>query len=251
MLTACGFKTPDLVLSGERHAAAFLVNEIVNHVKCELREGFLAAIDYDLKNAAYQSDRQRRLEWLESWAAQITLTLEVQEEGSISPGVLYNDPLGWAIFSAGADVSASSTVTRNNQIDFFLVLSDFLRDRDAIANRPETCVNHNLGIRGNLKFNAMFDDMTFPLFIPGNVSHRPPSTFSQEVKFVVRQTASATPTWELVRITYNPEAPFLSASRTRTSGVLVTLGPRDGDTPSAELIRAHDHALEFAANSRR
>ena len=38
VLSGCGTYLPDIVVSNEPHATAFLINKILNHAKCELRD---------------------------------------------------------------------------------------------------------------------------------------------------------------------------------------------------------------------
>ena len=53
----------------------------------------------------------------------------------------------------------------------------------------------------------------------------PYSTFTYKVTFLVAYSANATPSWKLVRFTANPGSPFLSAMRTKTQDIQITMSP--------------------------
>ena len=53
------------------------------------------------------------------------------------------------------------------------------------------------------------------------------SAFQEEITFVATYGVSITPTWKLTRLTANSSGTFLSASRSHTSNLIITLGPVD------------------------
>ncbi|MCW1410744.1 hypothetical protein OLZ32_21480 [Rhizobium sp. 1AS11] len=126
-LSSCGTTVPKMVLSNEPHATAFFINKLVNHVKCEVREAFFRAREFDLKNAKQQGDGVRRLAWLDTWAAELSLTLTVKETGII----LVNgdlgfddmiDDLAFPHFIPG-NVAVKPPKTFSNEVQFVVTVS--------------------------------------------------------------------------------------------------------------------------------
>ncbi len=85
-LAGCGTYVPDIELSREPHATAFLINKIVNHVKYELRDAIHTTVAYDEENPA-QHQKTRGLKWLDSMNAKVTIKPIVDEKGTLNPGV--------------------------------------------------------------------------------------------------------------------------------------------------------------------
>jgi hypothetical protein len=50
-------------------------------------------------------------------------------------------------------------------------------------------------------------------------------SFSQDIKFIIISSGNVTPTWKLIQLSANTNAPFFGTSRTRTHEVLITIGP--------------------------
>ena len=259
-MTGCGTYTPDIVLSTEPHATAFKVNRILNHVKCELRSAVLKNIAYDKANAAQQPDKQRRLKWLESWSAKLTIKLVIDEKGALNPGVSFAKlfPSALSVFSNKTTISTpqsaslaaggtlSSEATRTVSVDYFFVFkSDFIDKQKEFANRPINCVEPGgILVDSNLKIEDWLDAATFPFYLPGNVGDNatPPDILSQEVAFVVVVNGNVTPSWKLVNISANQAASFIAAGRTDTGDLILTLGPTaapGSKQPSGALQQAH------------
>src|SRR4051812_43141862 len=68
-VSACGLRTPEVVLGDDPNAASFFVNSVVNHVRCELRYAVRYAVWYDTQNAREQPDHKRRIPWIDKWGA--------------------------------------------------------------------------------------------------------------------------------------------------------------------------------------
>ena len=253
-LEGCGTYAPSMELSGDPNATAFLVNRVVNTVKCELREAVLKSVKFDLDNAAQQPDHKLHLDWLSNWGADVTLTLIVGEKSNIAPSIQYTNPLTAAtafIASGGFNVDSEATLTK--KINFFLSFKKFITEFVKGSSHPLECAEPSgFQIEGDLKFEEMIRDVTLPLFLPDNVDPRPPSTFSEEEQFIFAFGGNATPTWKLVNTQVNAGGNFLTASRSRTNDVVVTLGPSDPKNPSKpspQLENAHYQALLQSAFS--
>jgi hypothetical protein len=211
-------------------------NLIINHIKCELHKGVDDAIQkyYGAgKRSGYTA------EWIKSWLATVTLKLTVEEKSSINPGVSWVRPLSdIRTFTLGAGVNGSTDATRIETISFTYPLKQ-LRSAGRLVNPCE-----NAGealIEGDLKIGQFIDKKVFLSTVPGTIIG-PYSAFSYEVTFVVVYGGTATPTWKLVEFTVNPDSPFISASRTRTHDITITLAP-PGDQAAAEAASIHNAAL--------
>jgi hypothetical protein len=154
-LEGCGLYTPDIAPSDEPHATAFLINKIVNHVKCELRSAVRGVIKYDKDNAAQQADKKRHLQWLETMTAKVTIKLIVDDKGTLNPGVSLKQLFPSATttfankttvtspqsFALGLGGLASSEAARTENVDYtYNVKADFLDNPHRYVNRPEQCV---------------------------------------------------------------------------------------------------------------
>jgi hypothetical protein len=74
LLGGCGLYPPDIVeFDNQPHATAFLINRIVDHVKCELRQAVQHAHNYDIEQAALQPEKRRRIAWPDSSIAKVTM----------------------------------------------------------------------------------------------------------------------------------------------------------------------------------
>ncbi len=102
LLAGCGTFVPGLSEIYDHERPADLVDAIIGHVQCELQNQIQFIILDDIEIASMidqstQKPRGRQLAWLDSWAAQTTLTLSVDEKTTLSPGVAYNDVLRNAV----------------------------------------------------------------------------------------------------------------------------------------------------------
>ena len=63
-----------------------------------------------------------------------------------------------------------------------------------------------------------------------------PFSVSTEFKFVIVTNGNITPTWKLLQVTANNSGTLLSAGRTRTHDLIITIGPQGSDTASANFV---------------
>jgi hypothetical protein len=272
LIGGCGTHTPDVVLNNQPHATAFKVNKILNHVKCELRSAVLRAIAYDkanateqlaqkgLPNTPKQLDKERRIKWLESWSAKLTIKLVVDEKGTLNPGVSFTKlyPSALTVFSNKTTLSTpqsaslglggllSSQATRTETVDYFFVFkSDFIDKEKQFANRPDQCIESGgILVDSDLKIQDWLDAATFPFYLPNNVgaNSAPPDVLSHETAFVLTTSGNITPSWKLVNVSANQAASLVSAGRTDTGDLIVTIGPGaapKSKTPSQVVQQAH------------
>jgi hypothetical protein len=145
-LGSCGTIVPKLhEFYEDNNDEKITETQIVDHVKCEIYNGFAKAI-----NGVKENDETLRgagKYWLESWGAQVTLTLQADETGGITPIVGFNAPYANKIlnfpngavtiaqsFSLGIGANASSHATRKEAIGFTYAFADL----NAHYNAPKT-----------------------------------------------------------------------------------------------------------------
>lgn len=237
LLGGCGLYVPEMQEWYEPPEQQKITeNRIINHIKCELHKGVDDAIQkyYGAgKRSGYKAD------WVKDWLATVTLKLTVDEKGTSNPGLTWVRALSDVkTFTLGAGVNASADATRVETISFTYPLRD-LRLAGRIVNPCET--PGELLIEGDLKIGQFLDKKVFLSTVPGTIIG-PYSAFSYEVTFVAVYGGSVTPSWKLVEFTVNPDSPFVSATRTRTHDVTITIAP-PGDAAAAEAASIHNAAL--------
>jgi hypothetical protein len=152
-VSGCGTYLPEIVPGNEPHATAFLINKILNHAKCELRDAVITAHNRDLENAARY--HKRRLEWIDSATAKITIKLIAEEKGTLSPGLIFTRLLPSVVtnFSNNTSVTTAQSTslglggllqadaTRTENIDYtYVIKTDFLGNQTERPVKPRPCI---------------------------------------------------------------------------------------------------------------
>ncbi len=78
-----------------------------------------------------------------------------------------------------------------------------------------------------------------------------PEAVSYEIKFVIVSNRNMTPTWKLVSVPANTSGAFLSAGRTRTHDLIITIGHNDNRTLYSHLASQIGQAATSGANGAR
>ena len=204
-------------------------NTIVNQIKCELHKGVQTALGSN-PVTGYNVD------WLKTWGAKVTLTVTADEKGAIAPGLTFIEPFQNAVtafsngnvtsaqsFSLATGAAASAEGARRESIQFTYSFAELL-------NEPpiKTCDNERgILIHSDLKIAEFIENKAFIAGVPGSVGEGGPSSpysvFSDEITFIVAYGGSLTPVWRLVRFSGSSNSPLLSATRTKTQDVIITL----------------------------
>lgn len=239
LLVGCGTYTPDIDAgNSDPHATAILINKILSHAECEVREAVQNAHNYDIDNAAQQSDHKRRIKWLDTLTAKVSLKLIAEEKGTLSPGVAFKELLPGVVstfsnktnvttnqsFSTALGALASSDATRTENVDYTFSIRGFL-GKDLNAKVPvQTCIEPGgILLMADMKVNDWLSGVTFPFYL-GQVVDAAPDTFTHEVDFVVMVNGSVTPSWTLVNVAVNTAATLAMAGRNTTGDVIVSIG---------------------------
>ncbi|MBP1861631.1 hypothetical protein [Rhizobium herbae] len=229
LLSGCGLVVPQKApLRGNpvdaqgRTRQGKMESNIIANVRCEVTKGLFEAL------------MTNHVPWLKDWGTKITLDLSWDEVSNFNPGVSYTDPIGAGkTFTVGAGLQLSARATRQEQITFTLDNSVLLIEagltKDARGNLDCSSLQDGTQVYSDLDIDGFILDKTT---IAGGheattrtIEYPQFSTFTQKLTFVATFGASATPTWKLVRTTYNPSGNFLQATRTKTNLIVVTLGP--------------------------
>jgi len=215
-LAGCGLRVPEIAETGDKVAGQQLVEAILINITCELRDAVS-----DLR-AAYPQGT-----FINSYGIQTTLTLTYEEKGTLGPTVNWLPPSpATAVFNLGAGFSFSSDATRKNVIDGYYLVSDLQNARCSDAARP----NGPFLLQSDLKlsdwlFSAVRASLTNVVNFKNASLATKDSILQHEVKFVIDTSANATPTWKFKLVTVDPSGTLLSADRSRTNDLLITLGP--------------------------
>jgi hypothetical protein len=201
-------------------------NNLIALIKCETGQGLLKA---------YQAFP---LPWLKSWGTAVTLTITALEQSSASPGVSSINPLGipssMQSFTAVFGATGSANATRTETIQFTYPntqLMDFARQNitPGTSDCHQSAHLNGPGIEGDLKIGDFIYDKTVVAAF-GNATTREPTlplynTFTEEITFVAAFGGNFTPTWKMIRWSADTSANLLSATRTKTNDLIITMGP--------------------------
>ena len=204
--------------------------------------------------------------------AQISLTFQVDEASSLSPGVVLTQTLPNAVTTFGTGVAAvttgqfrsigfggtlSSTGTRIDKfvpsysISYLMIpygpnspCTDPKNDPfRKIHWEPDSSspfvIEGNLGIQdwlvGATIVNNLIVSQTSGAAGGGGGGGLATDAVSYEIKFIIVSSGNVTPTWKLVQVSANSSGTFFSTGRTRTHDLIITIGPNDKRTLDAHL----------------
>src|SRR5262249_41412645 len=158
---------------------------------CEIYRGFRNAI----ANYASTDPGGLKHHWLEGWGAKVTLLLQVDETGGLSPVVTFNTPYANALrtfptgtvttpqsFARGGSASLTSKETRKETITSTYAYPDLGKE---LAPPPSgSCANEaGILIHSDLKIGDFIDSKAFLAGVPGAVgtpTAPPYSAFTDE-----------------------------------------------------------------------
>jgi hypothetical protein len=246
-VAACGLYTPDKdpFTSNAPVAPDYKFSRqgsyesgLVDHVTCEISRG--------LAETVTQWPGVSKLGLGTDWGTAVTLSITVEDQTGLSPGVSLLQPLPNVVFpfarggnvtspqsfsfSIGGTASVNALRTETIQYTF--------KNEDAI--KFWKCGNTGSGvlIDGDLKIrefifdkaqivaagNGLFDPKLNP---KSTTTKMPYNAWTEEITFVASYGGTATPTWHLARVSANASSNLVVAQRTNTNDLIVTLGPID------------------------
>jgi hypothetical protein len=230
VLGACGTYVPNIPEGVPDHVTEQqLVQKLLQGVTCELR---------DAVNDFYQKQQRAHL-FLDSWGAQLTLTLTVEEKGELNPTAMWMP----GMFSLFFGVDLSSDATRIETINSFRTIQEIRTLNSCSSGERPTgpfILQSDLRLE-DLLFGSQVSTDTGQVNLAETAKAEGKNVIQHEVKFLVTSSGSLTPTWKLSRIwSVNQTGVFISALRNRTQDLLITLGATDQTgtalgTPAANL----------------
>lgn len=229
-LTGCGLYVPqkdplvpnDIDPRNGMSRQGKIESNIIANIRCEVTKGLYRAVSTG------------NVPWLTTWGTSISLNLTWEQTSNVNPGAVYTTPIGGAdVFSVGAGISGSAHSTRNEAITFTLENRTLLREAMLTSHAQQgldcSALEDGVTVSSDLKIDEFIYDKasiaggrearTRPIEYPQY------STFQETLTFVVSVGGDFTPSWKFVRLSVNPDGPFLAGSRTKTSQVIITLGP--------------------------
>jgi hypothetical protein len=115
-----------------------LVQAIVQNIDCEIRNAIGDIIRTDKEEFRTGLRKSRQTAWLDNWAVQTTLSLQVNERGAINPSAkwLPASPAN-AIFTLAGAGSLSAEATRINQMGSYYSVAQIVNGFPCTADsRP-------------------------------------------------------------------------------------------------------------------
>lgn len=242
VLGACGLTVPEKdVLTRDNinpkngHSdIGELENRIAAHVECEIRNGL------------WEASKIKYVPWLEKWGTSVSLTVTAEEQSAANPGVSLMTPLENSVkafpvggnvvspqsFTLGLGASGTANATRVETIQFTYAnkqLLDEYADNVRLGNKT-SCDGYQKGvmIESDLKIAQFIIDKA-TLASTGVATSQPRSwapfnTFQEQITFAASFGGSATPTWKFARVSVDPNSPLVTATRTKTNALIITLG---------------------------
>lgn len=240
MLSGCGTVAPSLAEYGSE---GILVRAIVQSIKCEIATAVRHVIDKDVDGNSNVIGPVGR-EFRDHWGAEVAITLIMEDKTTISPNAVGMPPSPASfMFAIGGSLSGSSQAIRTDKVNFFFTLKDLYNQPCTAGLQPRAQDSSpSIIIQNDLKTEAWLFDQLLPIYTgaaPLQTSAKgkfQQNVFSHEIKFVINSTGSLTPSFVLSRASINQSGQFLTASRDRTSDLVVTFGPLDKDQKNGTLI---------------
>jgi hypothetical protein len=225
--------SPDYIIDPETGVSSEgeYENKIVRHLLCEIASGIWRATNNKYFNVGWLKSR--------NWGTSVTLTITREDQSSLNPSVSFIDllpPLKSAqTFILGAGANGSANATRTETIQFTYVnntLWQWAKLNTVNGDLPSCSTwgyQNGVMIDGDLKISDFIYDKSV-IATKGNVSSAPNrdypfNTFTENLSFVATLGGSITPTWKLTYFTANTAGTFLSATRTNTDQLTITIGP--------------------------
>jgi hypothetical protein len=225
-LGGCGTYVPEIQDFGDPDVGRVYVSDIVRNIRCNVSD----AINY-LYNQEGSQASGRGLEdiaFLNTWGAQITLNLTIDEKGIVSPTsniTPLGQPVRW-IFNLGLGASGSSEALRVDKVSYIYLVSDLRKWKCDPSRQTGFMLLTN-----DLKFKEwLYDTVQLQIMQTASLpaydnGPNKSSILYYEVKFDVATSGTVSPGWKLVNATINQSGTFLTATRDRTHDLQITLGP--------------------------
>lgn len=244
LTSGCATAVPELHRAGETQQNEIARQaKLVGHIKCELKH---ALHKIQQEEEVNEGSTGQTAAWLDKWGTKVSLMLQVEDSTAFSPNITYLDPRRNIIstFAKGGNVTTaqsfsatlafvgSSKATRTERISFFFNFADLKAEDAGLTWEQKVATpcaaSEATNMEGDLKIYDFMRSKVqltrLPSLLPRAGGESPFEAFNYEVQFVVTRSGSATPTWKLLPVSFNPASTALfNGSRTRTNNMLLTL----------------------------
>jgi hypothetical protein len=252
LLSGCGTYVPSLREwpLNDTLAESDMIDAIIRSVGCELSYTVTQVIENDREDAKKRVSKKTYSDFLLGWGVEVAVNLTVVERSSINPTLLFTPPtVPTRTFTLGSGLTGSAEATRLQKTNVFFTLKELyrpsyfnVRTTDRGCRDPSGNKHGSLLVDSDLKLNSLLEGRIGATILgsaasPGsqNIFVGQKNVLSQTVSFKIVTSGGITPTWKLVRATYNPTGTFLSAGRDRTHELVFTFGPLDKSTKGPAL----------------
>lgn len=239
VLVGCGTVAPGLQEIGDE---ALLVQSIVTSVHCEVANAVRAVIDKDSGGNLKRLGAVEK-EWYNKWGAEIALTLALDDKLTLSPNAVGMPPSpASAVFTIGGNAALGSQATRTDKVNYFYTMKQLYARAPCKAGLQPRQGAPSIIIQSDLKTADWLNDQLLPYqtreanLVTSSSGILKQNVLSHEIKFIVSTSGGITPAFTLTRATVNRSGTFLSASRDRTSDMIITFGPLDPKQKNGALI---------------
>ncbi len=219
-----------------------MIDAIIRSVGCELSYTITQVIKNDRRDAKDRKSKKTYSDFLLQWGVEVAVNLTVVERTSVNPTILLTPPTTpTTTFTLGGGFAASAEATRLQKTNVFFTLEELYQPGYFDVDKPtRTCRDPkgkkegSLLVDNDLKLNSLLegrigatvlgfaDSPGSPALLVGQKN-----VLSQTVSFKIVTSGGITPTWKLVRASYNSTGTFLSTGRDRTHELVFTFGPLD------------------------
>ena len=130
-------------------------------------------------------------------------------------------------------MSGGANATRTETIQFTYTNADLLYwGEQYFTGDPNYCEKappHGVAISSDLEIDQFIYDKATIAALAADIGKVPVTwppfdTFQEQINFVISHGGSATPMWKFARVAVNPSGTFLSATRTNTDSLTITIG---------------------------
>jgi hypothetical protein len=208
---------------------------LVDHVTCEVSRG--------LAETVKQWPGVSALGLGTDWGTAVTLSMTVEDQTGVSPGITFLQPLRNVVFpfATGGNVTSPQSFSFSlggtasvNALRTEIIQYTF-KNKDAIKFQKCGDTGSGVLIDGDLKIREFLFDKA-QIVAAGNglwdpklksKISMPYNAWTEEITFVAAYGGTATPTWKLARVSANASSNLLVTERTNTNDLILTLGPID------------------------
>jgi len=247
-LSGCGTYVPELAEPfASRSEAKSLVADIVEHLKCEVQYAVQSEVYQDLEINEIKQRPQfkfmnqgRASPWLDTYGAQITLMLTIDESSTLAASASFIDVLPQAqkqALGAGGNLNAKST--RKETLSFFVPFKDLTTAKAMSAaiesgrvGKGYPCNETGGGaVRGDLKTKEWLDEVLLQSNADAKFGDalasaaKKKDVIQHEISFYLTYGGNVNPSWSLTRFSADATTTLFSAARDNTQDVIITMGP--------------------------